>query len=73
MRYAKIEIEKLDCTAVLRRRLVCDGYVMLNEKDICAGSTDDFEDIVSRMDGVVLTSYEAKVELSKNKYKWLSK
>ncbi len=73
MRYAKIKLSELPDADVTRRRLVCDGHVMLNEKDVGSLGTDTFEDIVTRLGGVVLSTYEAKVELSKNKYTWLNK
>lgn len=73
MRYAKIKLSELPDTGVTRRRLVCDGYVMLNEKDVSSLGTETFDEIVARLGGVVLSTYEAKVELSKNKYTWLNK
>ena len=73
MRYAKIEIKKLPDRNIANRRLVHDGHVMINEKDISGMLTGSFEDAVESLGGTVLTSHEAKVELSKNTYKWHNK
>ena len=73
MRYAKIEIKKLPDRNIANRRLVHDGHVMINEKDISGMLTGSFEDAVEALGGKVFSSHEAKVELSKNKYTWHNK
>lgn len=73
MNYAKIKISSLPDPAIANRRLAYNGYILINEKDVAGFHTGTFEDFVISLGGTLLTVHEAKVELSKNKYKWYSK
>lgn len=73
MKYAKIKISNLPDPVIANRRFVCDGYVIINEKDLSAIFPEPFEDVVSNLGGTVMTAHEAKVEIKNKKYKWYNK
>mgnify|MGYP001289418655 FL=1 len=73
MRYAKIKISALPNINIAHRRLVYDGWVIINEKDLSAIFSEPFEDVVATLGGTVMTAHEAKVEIKNNKYKWYNK
>jgi hypothetical protein len=74
MRYAKIEITELPDSDIFQRKRLCSGnHILLNEKDVLSLGEGTFEEIVTRLGGVILSNHDAKVELSKRKYKWHNK
>lgn len=65
---AKASLVRDNSSIDLNARRTCDGYVMLNDKDLAGVNAETDADKLELIEGVVLSEEDALYELSKNEW-----